>query len=72
MKEPHTPSVKDRKSRKDQLNGANLIEESAMPFSRTTCWRLRKAGKLRCYRIGRRLYYDKKHLEQLLEECEAV
>jgi hypothetical protein len=48
-----------------------IIEEKNAPFPRTTLWRLRKAGQLPFYRIGRRIYYSPAHLQSLLKACEV-
>lgn len=52
----------------------NLIEEKDMPFPRTTLWRLRNraVNPLPYYRVGRRIYYSKEHLESLLKGCEQL
>jgi hypothetical protein len=52
----------------------NLIEEKDMPFPRTTLWRLRRrrVNPLPHYRIGRRIYYSKDHLNALLRSCEQL
>jgi hypothetical protein len=49
-----------------------LIEEKDMPFPRTTLYRLRNRvdNPLPHYRIGRRIYYSKEHLDSLLKSCE--
>lgn len=48
-----------------------LIKQKDAPFPRTTLWRLRKAGQLPFYRIGRRIYYSAEHLAALLSSCEV-
>ena len=52
----------------------DLIKEKDMPFSRTTLWRLRtrKVNPLPYYRVGRRIFYSKGHLEALLKSCEHL
>jgi hypothetical protein len=49
-----------------------LIKEKDMPFPRTTLYRLRNRpdNPLPHYRIGRRIYHSKEHLESLLKSCE--
>jgi excisionase family DNA binding protein len=39
-------------------------------ISRITAWRMRRAGKLPHYKIGRNIKYGEKHVEQFLESCE--
>ena len=53
---------------------SRLIEEKDMPFSRTTLYRLRnrKVNPLPYYRIGRRVYYSREHLDFLLKSCEQL
>lgn len=70
MSEP--TNLAEEKERRDRVRDAGLIEEGDMPFSRTQCWRLRKSGRLKSYRVGRRIFYDRRHLEQLLAESEAA
>ena len=70
MSEP--THVVEEKEQRERVQDAGLIEEKDMPFSRTQCWRLRKAGKLKSYRIGWRVYYSRQHLEALLAESEAT
>lgn len=48
----------------------SLIEDKDAPFSRSTRWRLRESGLLPFYKIGRRIYYAREHLEELLRKCE--
>lgn len=46
-----------------------LIEDKDVPLARTTKWRLRKRGVLHYLRIGRRIYYTRENLSQLLRNC---
>lgn len=39
-------------------------------ISRITAWRMRRDGKLPHYKIGRRIKYGEKHVEEFLETCE--
>ncbi len=56
---------------KGKIAGIELLAFEDLPFSRTTAWRLMKAGKLRCYRINRRVFFNAKHIEELLENSET-
>lgn len=49
-----------------------LIEDKDVPLSRTTKWRLRnrKVNPLRHFKIGRRIYYSREHIEELLRSSE--
>lgn len=49
----------------------NLLTFADLPFSRVTAWRLIRRGKLRCYRIKRRIFFDPRHLEEFLQNCET-
>lgn len=49
----------------------NLLTFKDLPFSRTTAWRLMRQGRLRCYRINRRVFFDARHVEELLQNCET-
>lgn len=42
----------------------------AVNISRTKCWRLRKQGKLPHLRIGDRIGFMQKHIEEFLTSCE--
>jgi Helix-turn-helix domain len=50
-----------------KIGNIELLAFEDLPFSRTTAWRLVRAGKLRCYRIKRRVFFNAKHIEELLE-----
>lgn len=52
---------------KGKIGNIELLAFEDLPFSRTTAWRLVRAGKLRCYRIKRRVFFNAKHIEELLE-----
>jgi len=39
-------------------------------ISRITVWRLRRAGKLSYYRIGRSIRYGERHVAEYLASCE--
>ena len=39
-------------------------------ISRITAWRMRRAGKLPHYKIGRSIKYGEKHVAEFLENCE--
>ena len=39
-------------------------------ISRITAWRMRQAGKLPHYRIGRCVRYGEKHVQEFLDNCE--
>jgi len=54
-----------------EFNKNNLLTFADLPFSRTTAWRLIRRGKLRCYRINRRIFFDPRHLEEFLQNCET-
>lgn len=49
----------------------NLLTFEDLPFSRTTAWRLMRQGRLRCYRINRRVFFDARHVEELLQSGET-
>ena len=49
----------------------NLLSFEDLPFSRTTAWRLMRQGKLGYYRINRRIFFNARHVEELLEKCET-
>ncbi len=53
----------------DKLD-TNLLRFEDLPFSRTTAWRLIRQGKLRCYRVNRRVFFDARHVEEYLQNCE--
>ncbi len=55
----------------DKLDKTNLLRFEDLPFSRTTAWRLIRQGKLRCYRVNRRVFFDTRHVEELLKNCET-
>jgi hypothetical protein len=40
-------------------------------ISRVTAWRLRSAGLLSFYRIGNKIGYGNKHIEEFLANCEG-
>lgn len=40
-------------------------------ISRTKCWRLRKQGKLSYLRIGERIGFLQKHVDEFLAACET-
>lgn len=42
----------------------------AVNISRTKCWRLRKQGKLPHLRIGDRIGFLQKHIDEFLTSCE--
>ena len=42
----------------------------AVNISRTTCWRLRRQGKLAHLKIGDRIGFLQKHVDRFLETCE--
>lgn len=42
----------------------------AVNISRTKCWRLRKQGKLPHLRIGDRIGFLQKHIDEFLKSCE--
>lgn len=52
----------------------DLIEEKNAPFARTTLWRLRnrEVNPLRYFKIGRRIYYSRKHIEEFLRNSEEL
>jgi hypothetical protein len=52
---------------KGKIGNIELLAFEDLPFSRTTAWRLMRAGKLRYYRIKRRVFFNAKHVEELLE-----
>ncbi|MBS1790512.1 MAG: helix-turn-helix domain-containing protein [Acidobacteria bacterium] len=39
-------------------------------ISRVTAWRLRRAGKLSYYRVGRSIRYGERHIAEYLASCE--
>ena len=41
-------------------------------ISRITAWRLREAGKLPHCRIGNKIVYLARHVDEFLESCEQV
>ena len=50
-----------------------MTEEEFCRFlgvSRTTLWRLRRAGKLSYYRVGDKVLYSAQHAEEFLVNCE--
>jgi excisionase family DNA binding protein len=51
----------------------NITEEEfarAVGISRVTVWRLRRAGKLAHYKVGTRVLYSPRHIEEFLASCE--
>jgi excisionase family DNA binding protein len=51
----------------------NITEEEfakVVGISRITAWRLRRAGKLAHYKVGARVLYSPKHIEEFLASCE--
>ena len=42
----------------------------AVGISRVTAWRLREAGQLAYCRVGSRIKYLPRHVEEFLESCE--
>jgi excisionase family DNA binding protein len=42
----------------------------SLGISRTTLWRLRRAGKLSYYRVAAKVLYSLEHVEELLANCE--
>jgi hypothetical protein len=52
----------------------DLIEEKNAPFSRTTLWRLRnrRVNPLKCFKVGRRIYYSRRHIEEFLRNSEEI
>jgi excisionase family DNA binding protein len=42
----------------------------SLGVSRTTLWRLRRAGKLSYYRVATKVLYSLDHVEELLANCE--
>ncbi len=55
----------------EKFNKNNLLTFEDLPFSRTTAWRLIRQGKLRCYRVNRRVFFDARHVEEYLQNCET-
>ena len=39
-------------------------------LSRPTLWRLRSAGKISYYKVGTRVFYDQKHIEEFWQRQE--
>lgn len=56
---------------KDKFDKTQLLTFADLPISRTTAWRLMRQGRLRCYRINRRVFFDARHVEELLQNCET-
>lgn len=54
-----------------KIGELNLLTFEELPFSRTTAWRLMRKGKLRCYRVNRRVFFDARHVEELLQNSET-
>ncbi len=71
---PIVQKIKDenRNYMSEKFDKNQLLTFADLPISRTTAWRLMRRGKLRCYRINRRVYFDTKHVEELLLECETL
>jgi predicted site-specific integrase-resolvase len=44
----------------------------AVGISRVTCWRLRESGKLAYLRIGGKIKYTPRIVEEFLASCERV
>ena len=62
---------------KDESTQARLtytIEEACMiiGISRTTLWKAIRAGKLSCYRIGRRVLFSEEHMTGFLKLNEKI
>jgi predicted DNA-binding transcriptional regulator AlpA len=55
----------------EKFNKNNLLTFADLPFSRSTAWRLMRQGKLRCYRVKRRVFFDARHVEEYLQNCEV-
>ena len=56
----------------EKFDKNQLLTFADLPISRTTAWRLMRRGKLRCYRLNRRIFFDTKHVEELLQKCETL
>lgn len=56
---------------KDKFDRTQLLTFADLPFSRTTAWRLMRQGRLRCYRINRRVFFDARHVEELMQSGET-
>jgi excisionase family DNA binding protein len=64
----------EEKSMSEQLESkATLSEEEfckRVGISRTTAWRMRNAGKLPYCRVGDKVLYLPRHIEEFLSNCE--
>jgi excisionase family DNA binding protein len=55
---------------KQTMTEAELIKY--LRVSRTTLWRLRRAGKISYYRVATKVLYSIDHVDDLLASCERV
>jgi excisionase family DNA binding protein len=58
-----------RKSERETMTEKEAAK--ALGLSLVTLWNLRKAGKLGYYKVGRRIMYSQKHLDEFLKSAEV-
>jgi hypothetical protein len=66
-------------SKKEQISGDNITEQLLSPkqladkkiLSLVQQWKERDRGRLKCYRIGRKILYSQKHLADYFDLCES-
>lgn len=58
----------------ENIDGLKTVSEAIFckitGLSRMTAWRLRNSGRLSHYRIGNRVFYSQRHIEEFLEANE--
>lgn len=59
-----------RDLRNEMTTPKELAEQGLMSLVKQ--WAERKAGRLKCYRIGTKVLYSKRHIEEYLTLCEGT
>ncbi len=62
--------MKEVREAGERLFTPNELAEQGI-MSHVKQWQERKAGRLQCYRIGRKILYAQRHLDRYFARCES-